>query len=298
MSRIAYVDGRYVPHLHAQVAMEDRGYQFADGMYEYLTFFNRKVINPDLHFDRFERSMRELEIPQPMPREALRMVMMELIARNGYTDGGIYIQVTRGVARRNHPFPKAPKPVLTLGIYPSKTPAPAAYEHGVKVISHRDIRWKRPDIKSISLLGNIIAKQEAVKVGVAEAWLVNDAGEVTECSHSNCHIVDSKGRLITHPADQQILGGITRTTLLRLARELQIEVIERPYTLEEAKNAAEAFNTSVTANVLPVVQIDDAVIGTGKPGPVSKRLLEAMLEDIYQQTGKIIPTKTEAKAAA
>lgn len=295
MSRIAYVDGQYVPHLHAAVAMEDRGYQFADGLYEYLTFYNRKIINLDAHFARLARSLKELNIPAPMSEAGLRVVLKELIARNGYTDGGVYIQITRGVARRNHPYAAGLRPIMTMGVYPSKLPKPAMYENGIEVLTQPDLRWKRRDIKSISLLANIMAKQVATEAGKAEAWLVDEEGMITECSHSNCHIIDEKGRLITHPADHEILGGCTRLKLIEIARSLQIEVVERRFSLEEAKNAAEAFNTSVTANVLPVVKIDDTVIGKGKPGPVTKRLLETMIAEFNAQTGKEIQTTTKKK---
>ncbi len=286
MPRTAYVNGQFVSHIQAVVPMEDRGYQFADGIYEYMTFYNRRVIDQDLHFDRLERSVAEIDIPMPSTRPVLKLIIRDLIARNGYRDGGVYLQVTRGVARRDHPFPANITPSLTIGIYKCKLPGDAYYHDGIGVITHPDIRWKRPDIKSISLLGNVIAKQESVKQGAREAWLVNEQGMVTECSHSNCHIIDVQGRLITHPANRAILGGVMRSVVLRLARENGIEVIERPFSLEEAMGAAEAFNTSTTANVLPVTRIDGKAVSQGVPGPVTQKLQRAIFAHVAAQTGK------------
>lgn len=286
MPRTAYVNGQFVPHIKAVVPMEDRGYQFSDGIYEYMTFYNRKIIDQDLHLDRLERSIAQIDIPMPATRAVLKLIIRDLIARNGYNDGGIYLQVTRGVARRDHPFPAGLAPSVTIGIYKSKLPAQDYYREGVSVISYPDIRWKRPDIKSVSLLGNIIAKQESVKAGAREAWLTDEKGFVTECSHSNCHIIDLEGRLITHPADRAILGGVMRSVVLKLARENGVVVIERPFTLEEAFGAAEAFNTSTTANVLPVTQIDGRKVSQGVPGPVTQKLQRAIFAHVAAQTGK------------
>ena len=287
MPKIAYVNGAFVPHLAAKVAMEDRGYQFGDAIYEYTTFYNRRFNDIDLHLARLQRSLAQIEIPMPKSTQALKMIIQDLVARNGYMDGGIYLQVTRGVARRDHPFPAADtKPSLTIAIYKSKLPADEYYHDGISVVTHPDIRWRRPDIKSTSLLGNVLAKQASVRAGAREAWLFDEQNMITECSHSNCHIIDMEGRLVTHPANHRILGGVMRSVVLRLARENGVEVVERPFSIEEAYGAAEAFNTSCTANVLPVTKIDGRTISQGVPGPITQKLLRAILDHITQQTDK------------
>lgn len=285
MSRISYVGGRYVDHHEAFAHIEDRGYQFADGVYEYFAFYNRKIVDELPHLKRLERSLAELQIAMPMSIKAMQVVMRELIARNGREDGGIYLQVTRGVARRDHAFPKDVKPVLAATLCAAKIPTKAQISAGVKVITQPDIRWERCDIKSLSLLGNVLAKQQAALAGARETWLVHD-DYVTEGSASNTYIINPKGELITHPATHAILGGITRDAVLKLARAQGVRVIERPFTLAEAFAASEAFITSTSANVLPVVMIDTKKIGSGKPGPVTLQLQESYAKHIAKQTGK------------
>lgn len=285
MSRISYVNGRYLHHHEALVHVEDRGYQFSDGIYEYVAFYNRALLDGELHFKRLERSLRELQIALPMSIPALRLVVRELIARNGRTDGGLYIQVTRGVARRDHAFPRNVKPALVMTVCAAKLPKPHEVQHGVRVITQPDIRWGRRDIKSVSLLANILAKQEAAAAGAREAWLV-DGGVVSEGSASNTYIVSARGELVTHPANELILGGVTRDVLLRLAQKAGLPVAERAFTLDEVRAAAEAFLTSTSANVLPVVQVDGAAVGSGSPGPVTRQLQALYADHIYSQTGK------------
>jgi D-alanine transaminase len=284
MSHIAYVNGQYLPHSEARVHIEDRGYQFADGIYEYMVFFNRKLVDEELHLDRLERSLRELAIAMPMPRAALSIVIHELMARNAREDGGLYLQVTRGAVKRDHPFPANIKPALTMTIWGSKAPKQKEIEEGAKAITAPDERWARCDIKSIALLPNVLAKQKASAAGVREAFLFE--GEMmTEGSVSNTFIVKN-GVIITHPADHAVLPGVTRNVALRLARECQIKVEERPFSVAETFAADEVFLTSTSANVMPVTELDGKKIGNGKTGEITKKLLALYHDHIFAQTGK------------
>jgi D-alanine transaminase len=284
MAKIAYVNGRYEHQQEASVNIEDRGYQFSDGIYEYIAFYNRTLLDGDLHLARMERSLKELGMPAPMSRGALLLVIGELMERNGRENGGLYIQVSRGVSARNHAYPKQGKSSLVMTICSAKTPKPAEFTDGVKVITHPEMRWARRDIKTISLLANIIAKQEATVKQAREAWLFEKDGRITEGAVSNAYIVSRSGELITHPADENILGGITRDVVLKLACKAGIKVVERPFTLSEVKQASEAFITSTSINVLPVVKIDDTPIGNG-PGEVTLSLQQLYNAHIFQQTG-------------
>ncbi len=286
MARISYVNGEYVLHSDALVHIEDRGYQFSDGIYEYCAFYNGVLLDADLHWERLERSLKELHIAAPMSRAALNLVIQELMDQNGKRDGGLYLQVTRGVAKRDHPFPKHVKPALTMTICGPKSPKPSEIKEGVKVMTYPDNRWARRDIKSISLLANVIAKNAASTKGLREAWLVMDNAQITEGSVSNAYIVNAKGELITHHLDNHILGGVTRDVVLKLARKAGIVVHERAFNMQEIKSAQEAFITSTSVNVLPVVRVDDVTIGKGKPGPVTKKLLQLYYDHILEQTGK------------
>ncbi len=277
MSRVAYVNGLYLPHRRAAVHIEDRGYQFADGIYEVIAVKNGSFVDDVPHLDRLDRSLRELEIAPPMSRAALGVVMAEMLRRNRIRDGILYIQMTRGVAARNHPFPadSDTSVVMTARIEPPQDPRLG--ENGVDVISIPDIRWKRCDIKSISLLPNILGKQAAHRDGAFEAWQINEQGYVTEGTSTNAWIVDADGRLCTPPVDEQILGGITRRRILKLAEREGIEFTERHFTVKEAQSAREAFITSTTTLVLPVTTIDDAVIANGKPGSFTCKLRQHYL---------------------
>lgn len=286
MARISYVNGCYALHSEAVVHIEDRGYQFSDGIYEYIAFYNGKLLDAGLHFARLERSLKELNIAAPMSQAAMMLVIRELLERNSKKDGGLYLQVTRGVARRDHPFPKNTKPALTMTVCSPKYPKTSEIKDGVRVMTHPDYRWNRRDIKSVSLLANVLAKQEASSKGLREAWLVMDDEKISEGSVSNAYIVDAKGALITHHADTHILGGVTRDVVLQLARRAGIIVHERPFSVPEIKAAQEAFITSTSANVLPVVKVDNITIGKGKPGAVTKKLMELYHDHIYAQTGK------------
>lgn len=279
MPRIAYVNGAYTPIEDASVHIEDRGYQFADGIYEVVLFVGGRFWDLDGHLKRWARSLRELEIRAPMSEGALRIVIAKLIERNRLKDCMIYMQATRGVAARNHPFPAADtEPALVMTAKPidlEKLGAKAA--KGIGVITAPDIRWGRVDIKTVGLLPNCLAKEQAARAGAAEAWLVKD-GKVTEGSSSNAWIVDDKGQLITHPLGEEILGGITRQTAIACAESLQMKVVERAFSVEEALKAREAFITSAMNLVTPVIAIDGKKIGGGAPGPVAARLRAAYVE--------------------
>lgn len=274
MSRIYQVAGQFVPAQHAMVAMEDRGYQFADGIYEVISLYDGILIDEEPHLNRLERSLREMEIPMPMSRAALKVRIRELVRRNRKRFGLIYMQVTRGVATRGHVYGGHMKPVLTMAFMPAKFATQAEKENGVGVILTPDLRWARCDIKSIALLPNVISRMKAQHAKAKEAWQVNAKGLVTEGSLSNAYIVNDAGEVITHPAGPEILGGVRREMLLKLAKENGgITICERAFTPQEAKAATEAFITSASTFVLPVTAIDGAPVGNGKPGPVTQRLM-------------------------
>jgi D-alanine transaminase len=285
MSRYAYVNGRYVPHGRAQVHIEDRGYQFADGVYEVIAVVGGALVDEGPHLDRLDHSLTQLSIAWPMSRRALGLVMRELVARNGVGDGIIYIQVTRGVAPREHAFPKTPRrPALVMTARHARPPNRALIEAGGQVITIPDIRWKRCDIKSVALLPNVLGKQKAAEAGAYEAWQVAADGTVTEGTSTNAWIVTPKGALVTRRTDEAILAGITRRAVAKIAKEQKLRIEERPFTVAEAKKAREAFLTSTTSFVLPLVRIDGAKVGDGKPGPVARRL-RAWYEDYARGLG-------------
>jgi len=274
MSRVAYVNGTYQPHGQATIHVEDRGFQFADGVYEVWSVFNGRMADFDGHMTRLHRSLSELRIDIPMSREALTQVLKETIRRNRVRDGIVYLQVTRGTARRDHPFPEAGTPpsviVTSRSVSSSKSEAQAA--RGVAVITQPDIRWGRCDIKTVGLLPNVLAKQAARERGAYEAWMVDEMGLVTEGSSTNAWIVDEHGKLRTRDTQANILKGITRTAILALIAEENLELDERPFSVEEAKRAREAFFTAAGAFVMPAVSIDGVTIGDGNPGPVATKL--------------------------
>ena len=274
MGRYAYVNGRYVDHLAAQVHIEDRGYQLADGVYEVVGVRDGRLIDEGPHLDRLDRSLKELRIGWPIARSTISFVIRELMRRNRLRDGLVYMQVTRGVARRDHAFPTTPvKPALVMTTKNTKRldVEPGA---GVAVKSHPDIRWERCDIKTVALLPNVLAKQAARESGAYEAWLIDGEGRITEGASTNAWIVTPEGELVTRQTDNGILAGITRQTLKGLADKLQLKLVERPFTLAEARRAKEAFITSATSFVTPVVKIDGEVVGDGKPGAAARRLRE------------------------
>ncbi|WP_122465409.1 D-amino-acid transaminase [Brevundimonas lutea] len=280
MSRVAYVNGVYAPHGEAVIHVEDRGFQFADGVYEVWSVFDGRLADFDGHMDRLFRSLDELKIAHPMGRGALAAVLRETVRRNRVRNGIVYLQVTRGTARRDHPFPSgdvAPSVVVTARSM-NRTAMEAGARKGVAVITQPDIRWGRCDIKSVGLLANVLAKQAAKERGAYEAWMVDEMGLVTEGSSTNAWIVDKDGKLRTRDTQANILRGITRAAVMTLIAEQGLELDERPFSVEEAKQAREAFITSASAYVTPVVSIDGATIGDGKPGPIALRLRELYLE--------------------
>ncbi|MEI7668955.1 MAG: D-amino-acid transaminase [Pseudomonadota bacterium] len=286
MPRISYINGRYVNHSDANVHIEDRGYVFSDAIYEVMAFYNQKLLDSDLHIERLYRSLKELKINFTPSKQSIIIIIRELIERNKRIDGTIYLQISRGVARRDHPFPKNAKPSLVMMITGAKSPKKIEVENGVGVITQPDIRWGRRDIKSVSLLANVLAKQEAALAGVREAWLIDENNFITEGAVSNNAIINAKGEIITHPLNNNILGGVTRNVVLRLAKNNGIKVIERAFSLKEALAAKEAFLTSTTSNILPVVSINGAKIASGKRGDITKKLQELYSEHVLKETGK------------
>jgi D-alanine transaminase len=272
MPRTAYVNGTYVDHRDAVVHVEDRGYQFADGVYEVIHLFRGRLIDEEPHLDRLARSLNELEMDWPMNRSALRVAMREVVRRNRFATGLLYIQVTRGVAPRDHKFPTGIRPSIVMTVRPIPEFSGEMRDHGVGVITIEDIRWARRDIKSISLLPNVLGKQAAAAAQVYEAWMYDDDGFITEGTSSNAWIITAEGRLVTRPAGHDILRGITRQEILELARELDIPFEERKFTREEAYDAREAFLSNSSHFVTPVTRIDDRVIANGEPGSLSTAL--------------------------
>jgi len=271
LSRIAYVNGSYVLHRDAMVHIEDRGYQFADGVYEVCEVFRGALIDEKRHFERLAYSLAELQIAAPLRAGALAVVVREVMARNRIKNGFIYVQVTRGVAPRDHVFPQKPvRPSLVVTarqVDPDKSEISARM--GINVIAIPDLRWKRVDIKSIALLPNVLARQHAREHGAYEAWLIDSEGMVTEGAASNAWIVSEAGSIVTRQIDHSILRGITRTTLIEIIAAYGLKLEERKFSLEEAFAAREAFITGATTLIMPVVRIDGQIIGTGAPGPVA-----------------------------
>lgn len=281
MSRWAYVNGRFVRHGDAAVHIEDRGYQLGDGVYEVWAVFGGKLVDSEGHFERLARSLGELGITPPMSRRSLELVLGEAVRRNRVKHGLLYLQVTRGVARRDHAFPDpAPEPAIVITAKSTDAAAAEARAaRGVSVITTPENRWGRCDIKTIGLLPNAMAKTAARDQGAAEAWFVDADGLVTEGASSNAWIVDADGVLRTRDTTANILRGVTRKSVMNLLGEVNIRLEERAFTPEEARNAREAFITGAGALILPVVAIDGAPIGTGKPGPVAQRLRALYIEN-------------------
>jgi D-alanine transaminase len=274
MSRIAYVNGGYVPLRHAMVHVEDRGYQFADAVYEVCEVRGGRLVDERRHLERLQRSLEALQIKLPMSHSALGIVLHEVVARNRVGYGIVYLQVSRGVARRDHAFP-APDvpPSLVVTARPSNARRNEALAAaGIAVVSVPDNRWGRVDIKTTGLLPNVLARQAAIAQGARDAWFVDNGGKVTEAASANAWIVTEPGRVVTRPADHGILKGITRTVLFDAIQAQGLSLEERAFTLAEAYAAREAFVTAASQIVLPVVRIDGHVIGDGTPGPLATAL--------------------------
>lgn len=276
MSRIAYVNGQYLPQPEASVNIEDRGYQFGDGIYEVVHLYRGRTVDEDRHLDRLERSLREIRLPMPMARDALRLVLREVARRNRVTEGLVYMQVTRGVARRDHAFPKVPVPPALVVTVKRIPPYPASIDNwSGTAITQPDQRWARCDIKTVNLLPNCLARQAAREQGAIEAVLFDpDTGMVTEGAATSFWIVDEHGVIRTPPLDHSILPGCTRAALLAELAEAGIAVEHRPFSLEEMRRAREAFLTSATSFVKPILRIDGTPVGDGAVGPVARRLFD------------------------
>ncbi len=285
MPRIAYVNGRYFAHRDASVHIEDRGYQFGDGVYEVCEVARGYIIDMTRHLDRFNRSLSALGIDRPMTRKALEMVMREVVRRNRVANGLVYLQVTRGVASRDHVFPaNGTRPALVVTAKQTDPMVAAKKaETGLRVITVPENRWARVDIKTIGLLPNVLARQKAKEAGAQEAWFVDPDGTVKEGAATNAWIVTRDGKLITRPAEMGILRGVTRTTLFDVASRLGLEIEERAFSVDEARAAREAFITAASTVVMPVVAIDGHPIANGHPGAVALSLRSAFF-DVAEKT--------------
>jgi D-alanine transaminase len=277
MSRVAYVAGQYLLQRQAAVHIEDRGFQFADGVYEVIAVRGGRLLDEAPHLARLHRSLAELRIAPPMGDGALQTVLREVVRRNGVVNGIVYLQVTRGAAPRDHAFPKRARPTLVVTARRSRPSDPRLAQHGVAVVTIPDLRWQRCDIKSVALVANVLGKQQAREAGAYEAWQVDGDGRVTEGTSTNAWIVTADGTVVTRAADHAILNGVTRLAVLDIIARGGYRLAERPFTVAEAKAAREAFLTSTTADLLPVVTIDGAPVGEGRPGPLAQKLRAAYL---------------------
>lgn len=274
MSRVVYVNGRYLPWSQARVSVEDRGYQFADGVYEVCEVLGGRLVDMPRHLARLHRSLDALRIRMPLGQAVLEGILHEVVRRNRVTDGIVYLQISRGVARRDHAFPPdSVRPSLVVSARNlNRSRIEANAERGVAVVTTPETRWARVDIKSVALLPNVLARQMAREKGAAEAWFVMPDGLVTEGAASNAWIVTADGRVVTAPSSTAILSGITRAVVLEVAAALQMTFEERSFTVAEALAAKEAFLTGASQTVTPVVSIDGRTVGDGRPGPVAQRL--------------------------
>ncbi len=277
MSRIVYVNGEYLPEADAKISVFDRGFLMADAVYEVTSVIDGKILAFDGHTERLARSLRELDMKSPCTIDELLTIHREMISRNDLTEGLIYLQVTRGIADRDFAYPDV-EPSLVLFTQTKNVLNSPMAKTGMKVISIPDIRWGRRDIKTVQLLAPSMGKMAAKAAGCDDAWLVED-GFVTEGTSNNAYIVTQDGTIVTRNLGTEILAGITRAAVLRFAAEAQIKIEERPFTIEEAMQAKEAFVTSATTFVGPVVEIDGAQIGDGKVGDIARRLREIYLEE-------------------
>lgn len=271
MSRIVYVNGAYLPEDQATVSVFDRGFLFADGVYEVSSVLHGKLVDNAGHLARLHRSLSELEMDAPASDAEIETIQKALIERNGVQEGLVYLQVTRGAADRDFAYPEGVKPTLVMFTQSKNLLQNPQAERGISVITTGDIRWKRRDIKTVGLLAPSMAKMIAKRAGADDAWLVEE-GKVTEGSSNNAYIVTRDGTLVTRQLGNEILAGITRKAVLELARTSDLKIEERPFSVSEALEAAEAFITSATTFVMPVVRIDDQPVGDGRPGPVTRRL--------------------------
>jgi D-alanine transaminase len=272
--RITYVNGRYLPHGDAGVHVEDRGLQLGDSIYEVCNISDGGLIDEEPHLDRMERSLREIRMTMPMERRALMQVMREVVRRNRVRHGFLYLQITRGTARRDHAVPDAPmRPSIVITARPvAPETLTKKMETGIKAITRPDERWARRDIKTTQLLPNVLVRTDAKQAGTLEAWLVDADGFVTEGAVANAWIVDENGQVVTRALSNDVLPGVTRQVVLEAAAEAQLNVVQRKFTVAEALAAREAFITSSTSQAIGVVELDGKQIGDGRPGPLTKRI--------------------------
>jgi D-alanine transaminase len=277
MSRTVYVNGSFVPFEEATIPLMDRGFLFADGIYEVSAVINGQLIDNEPHLARLDRSLKEIRIPNPYSTAEWIRLEEEIVARNGLAEGLVYMQVTRGAAEREYVFPKDATPTVVMFTQPKNMIASPLAETGAAVITVPDLRWKRRDIKSIGLLAQVLAKQAAAEAGVAEAWMVED-GLITEGGSSTAFILTKDRKVVTRPLSTAVLPGITRLSVMRLAKENGLTIEERAFSVEEALSAAEAFLTSASSLVMPVVSIDGKPVADGKPGAMTRRLRRVYLD--------------------
>lgn len=277
MSRTVFVNGAFVPFEQASLSIMDRGFLFADGIYEVSAVVNGRLVDNEAHLARLDRSLKEIRIPNPHSAAEWTRLEEELVRRNGLVEGTVYMQVTRGAAERDFAFPKEVKPTVVMFTQPKTIVNAPAAKTGVSVITVPDLRWQRRDIKSVALLAQVLAKQAAAEAGVAEAWMVEN-GQVTEGGSSTAFIITTDGRIVTRPLSNAVLPGITRVAVMQLAREGGLSIDERVFTIDEALAAAEAFYTSASSFVMPVIAIDGKPVGDGRPGPQTLRLRQLYLQ--------------------
>ena len=280
MTRVVYVNGRYRPYARAFVHAEDRGFQFADAVYEVCEVRCGGIVDLERHLARLERSLAELQMPMPMSLKALEVVLHQTVRRNRVRDGLVYLQVSRGAGPRDFAFPADGTPPTVVCLARSQPPGRTAAqaETGISVVTLPDIRWKRCDIKTVMLLPAVLAKREAARQGAKEAWLVDEGGYITEGASSNAWIVTSGGELVTRALSHALLPGVTRATVMDAIAREGLGIAERSFTVDEARAAREAFVTSATNTVMPVVRIDGVPVGDGKPGAVSQKLRKIFRE--------------------
>ena len=272
MSRVSFLNGQLLPHDQCLVHIEDRGFQFADGVYEVILLKNNRLIDIDWHLDRLFHSLGELQIKFDQNHDQLKKIILDLFSQNNLSDGSVYLQITRGFASRQQAFPPNYTPTISITVSPLKAIDPQSFDDGLSVITHEDIRWKRCNIKSIGLIAQSFIKQKAFEAGADDAIMIRD-GYITEATFANVFMIDATGNLITKNADNLILCGITRNRIIQLAQQNNIVVLEKQFTLAELLLAGEVFLSSTTLLVRPVSKIDGNVIGSGKAGKISKKLL-------------------------
>lgn len=282
MSRIVYVNGEYLPEEEARVSVFDRGFLFADGVYEVSSVLHGRLVDNAGHLARLHRSLSELEMDAPASDAEIETIQKALIERNSVQEGLVYLQVTRGAADRDFAYPEGVKPTLVMFTQSKNLLQNPQAERGISVITTEDIRWKRRDIKTVGLLAPSMAKMIAKRAGADDAWLVEE-GKVTEGSSNNAYILTRDGTLVTRQLGNEILAGITRRAVLELARTSDLKIEERPFSVPEALDAAEAFITSATTFVMPVVRIDGQPLGDGRPGPVTRRLRELYISTALRE---------------